>query len=134
MDSKKADMYRMQSAEILAVREELLTDAMLDCGREFLLDFLGADHEAEVERFMKLPEFWVWFRQLWANADRKFVEAMDNKPKLLAKVKEMKIEVLTYAKFHWYELKGKRPVSSVMAAFLKSTEQKKEHSLHACKR
>lgn len=134
MDSKKADMYRMKSAQILGIREELLTDAMLDCGREFLLDFLGADHETEVERFMKLPEFWVWFRQLWANADRKFVEAMDNKPKLLAKVKEMKIEVLTYAKFHWYELKGKRPVSSVMVAFLKSTEQKKEHSLHTCKR
>lgn len=126
MTSAKADQYKGIIAKMLGISEEKLTDAMLDCGRDFLKNFLGEDNEKAAHDFEALPEFWVWFRQMWAGDDLKFITEMDKRPKLLAKVKSEGIQENTYYMFHWHEMQGKRPVSSVLSLFLEGEKVDKQ--------
>lgn len=120
MNNALADQYRVMVANTLGVTPEQVLNTMLDSGIDFLIEFLGEENADEVQRFAAIPEYWTWFRQLWANADVKFITAMNNKPKLLRMIKSHRVELNTYAKFHWYEMNGKRPNSFVMVEFTKA--------------
>lgn len=115
IDAKKADELRAEVAQLLCVSEEEITNSMLDAGLDYLRDFLG---EGDVQSFAAIPEYWSWFRLMWLNADLHFVNAMKRKPGLLTGIKKHGVGLETYAKHHWYEMKEKRPVSSVLSLFL----------------
>ena len=121
IDSKKAQELTSIVARIIGSTEETVTNTMLDMSKDFLAQFLGAENESEISRFEAIPQYWAWFRMLWAGSDFRFVMFMDSKPWLIGKLKNDGINLLeVYAEHHWSDLKGKRPVSSAMALFLET--------------
>lgn len=54
-------------ASLLGVKPEKVYDMILDYGRLWLLEHTGA--KEYVELWVSMPEFWVWWRQVWFNID-----------------------------------------------------------------
>ena len=87
----------------------------LDRGCEFLRQWIGEEHVADIHLMEQLPEFWAWWQQLWYIRDRKFL-AMYHLPCLPV-----------YERYHDPKRLTERPNSAIMASYhelIKTTTRK----------
>lgn len=67
LNAEQFDEHMERVASLLGVKIDKMYDLILDHGRLWLLDHTG-DHKY-VAMWESLPEFWVWWRQIWMQID-----------------------------------------------------------------
>lgn len=59
--------------ESLGMNKEEAINLLLDNAAAFMEQWLGKEHQQEISMWLELPSFWVWWRQVWYQADMNYI-------------------------------------------------------------
>lgn len=109
----------------LGISQEDIFWLQVENGGRFLAGWIGEEHPDHIAIMKQTPEFWAWWRQLWANRDRTMLAAIGKLTALELKQEGKAWEY--YRQFHGMSIKCMTPNSVVMEGYhrmLKGITQK----------
>lgn len=103
--------------EQMGMRREAVTDLLIDNAKTFLEQWIGEEHQEEVSMWMELPDFWVWWRQVWFSTDKRYIHSCSKLDLLEWKARGLGMEV--YCRWHRPERISMRPSSAIVSSWHK---------------